>query len=213
VKNGDKAIINPFVVLREEFDDWAIIFDPDTGHGFGLSPVGVHLWKLLDGVNSTDDLLHNIRCCAEDVPEEAIDHVRAFIDELAAEGLVGFGGTGSRLPVIAKRPENCSSSPSGDLREVERFKYEPPRLINLKGQREAVHGDCISGSGDSWDCAQGADAQHNCSGGCGPHNGTGPCRIGGCASYCCSGGSPIVATCQSGGGHAFCCYAGSGGGT
>jgi hypothetical protein len=24
-------IANPLIVLREEFDDWAILFDPDTG--------------------------------------------------------------------------------------------------------------------------------------------------------------------------------------
>ena len=45
----DKPIANPLVVLREEFDDWAILFDPDTGNAFGLNPTGVYLWKLLDG--------------------------------------------------------------------------------------------------------------------------------------------------------------------
>jgi SynChlorMet cassette protein ScmD len=213
VKNGERPITNPLVVLREEFDDWAILFDPDTGHGFGLSPIGVHLWKLLDGERTADDLLQNIRCRVEDVPEEATDHVRAFIDDLAAEGLVGFGNTGSRLPVTAKRPEGFSSSPSGDLCAVKRFKYEPPRLIDLKGQGETAHGDCTGGSGDSWDCIQGPAAQHNCLGGCGASNGIGTCRTGGCAARCCSGGSPSIATCQSGGGHAFCCYTGTSGST
>jgi hypothetical protein len=36
--NGDKPLANPFVVLREEFDSWAILFDLDRGHGLGLSP-------------------------------------------------------------------------------------------------------------------------------------------------------------------------------
>jgi len=26
----DKPIANPIVLLREEFDDWAILFNPDT---------------------------------------------------------------------------------------------------------------------------------------------------------------------------------------
>jgi hypothetical protein len=33
IKNGDKPIANPYVMLREEFDDWAVLFNPDTGRG------------------------------------------------------------------------------------------------------------------------------------------------------------------------------------
>ena len=40
----DKPIANPYVSLREEFDDWAVLFNPDTGRGYGLSPTGVYLW-------------------------------------------------------------------------------------------------------------------------------------------------------------------------
>ena len=69
-------------MLREEFDDWAVLFDPDTVHGFGLSPTGVHLWKLLDGEHDLDAILEEIRHGTEGVPEEAGDHVMAFIDAL-----------------------------------------------------------------------------------------------------------------------------------
>ena len=31
----DKPIANPLIVLREEFDDRAILFDPDTGKRHG----------------------------------------------------------------------------------------------------------------------------------------------------------------------------------
>ena len=70
----DKPIANPLVVLREEFDDWAILFDPDTGNAFGLNPTGVYLWKLLDGEHSIDEMLQSLRQEAEEVPEEAGDH-------------------------------------------------------------------------------------------------------------------------------------------
>ena len=36
----DKPVANPLIVLREEFDDWAILFDPDTGNAFGLQSSG-----------------------------------------------------------------------------------------------------------------------------------------------------------------------------
>jgi hypothetical protein len=28
------------VVFREEFEDWAILFDPETGKAFGVNPAG-----------------------------------------------------------------------------------------------------------------------------------------------------------------------------
>ena len=60
MKNDEKPLADPYVVLREEFDDWAILFNCDTGRGFGLSPTGVYVWKLLDGEHTTDDLLKEI---------------------------------------------------------------------------------------------------------------------------------------------------------
>ncbi|MGD0238602.1 MAG: PqqD family peptide modification chaperone [Syntrophorhabdales bacterium] len=119
-------MVNAFVILREEFDDWAVLFNPDTGHGFGLNPTGVYVWKLLDGERSIDDLLKEIRSCADAVPEEALEQVGVFIGELAAEHLVEFNSTGSGLPASVKRTESFPSPPSGHGCELERFKYEPP---------------------------------------------------------------------------------------
>jgi SynChlorMet cassette protein ScmD len=75
MKNDEKPIANPLVVLREEFDDWAVLFDPDSGNAFGLSPTGVYLWKLVDGRHTLDALLDKIRGHADNVPEEAGGHV------------------------------------------------------------------------------------------------------------------------------------------
>jgi SynChlorMet cassette protein ScmD len=90
VKCDDRPRANPLVVLREEFDDWAILFDPDTGDAFGLSPTGVYLWKLLDGQHSIDDMLEALRRDAQDVPAEAGDHVGEFLADLAKRGLAGY---------------------------------------------------------------------------------------------------------------------------
>ena len=85
----DKPVANPLVVLREEFDDWAILFDPDTGNAFGLNPTGVYLWKLLDGEHTLDDMLVRLRESADDVPDEVSDHVSEFVQELTKRGLAG----------------------------------------------------------------------------------------------------------------------------
>jgi SynChlorMet cassette protein ScmD len=88
--NGKKPVANPLVVLREEFDDWAILFEPDTGNAFGLNPVGVFIWKRLDGKHTMEDILKELRDNAEDVPEEGGDHLKEFVKELVEQGLVGY---------------------------------------------------------------------------------------------------------------------------
>ena len=85
----DRPIANPEVVLREEFDDWAVLFDPDSGEAFGLNPVGVFIWKRLDGQRSAAEIIGELRQQCDDVPDEVDEHVNALIADLASEGLVG----------------------------------------------------------------------------------------------------------------------------
>ena len=139
MKDGKRPLANPLVILREEFDDWAILFNPDTGHGFGLSPAGAFVWKLLDGGHTIDALLAEVRRYVDNVPEEATAHIRAFIDALVAEGLAGYGEGSSR--------EKCSPTPLGALNDVGPFTYEPPKLIDFSGQ--TALGACSGGSSAS----------------------------------------------------------------
>ena len=90
MSNNDKPIANPMVVLREEFDDWAVLFDPDTGKAFGLNPVSVFIWKFLDGKHVVKDVLAQVCEKCNNVPDEVEDHIKNFIDELAEQGLVGY---------------------------------------------------------------------------------------------------------------------------
>ncbi|MFH1113426.1 MAG: SynChlorMet cassette protein ScmD [Pseudomonadota bacterium] len=86
----NKPVANPDLVLREEFDDWAILFDPDTGDGYGLNPVSVFIWKLLDGRHSEEDILRELGGAFDDVPQEADAHLAEFVEELAQRGFVGY---------------------------------------------------------------------------------------------------------------------------
>ncbi len=83
-----KPQANPLIVLREEFDDWAILFDPDTGNTFGLNPVSVFIWKRLDGRNTTEKILDDIRRECTEVPDNAEEHLRTFLEDLVSNGLV-----------------------------------------------------------------------------------------------------------------------------
>ncbi len=86
----DNPVANPLVVLREEFDDWAILFDPDSGDGFGLNPVGVFIWKSLDGHHTVQDILNELSKNCDDVPKDAEDHLKEFLQNLVEQGLAGY---------------------------------------------------------------------------------------------------------------------------
>jgi SynChlorMet cassette protein ScmD len=83
-------VASPLVVLREEFDSWAVLFNPDAGDAFGLNPVGVFVWKLLNGVHKKEDVLKKVRDSFKDVPEEAEEQLESFLQVLVERALVGY---------------------------------------------------------------------------------------------------------------------------
>jgi SynChlorMet cassette protein ScmD len=86
----DRPIANPIVVLREEFDDWAVLFNPDTADAVGTNPVGVAVWKLMDGKRSIGDIVSEIRNSFEDTPDASCKEIAAFVNRLAENGFVGL---------------------------------------------------------------------------------------------------------------------------
>jgi len=85
-----KPVANPSIVLREEFDDWAILFDPDSGHAFGLNPVGVFIWKHLDGDHTIEDIYKEIRATYKDIPHKTKKDIKDFVRNLLEKGLTGY---------------------------------------------------------------------------------------------------------------------------
>ena len=86
----DRPIANPIVVLREEFDDWAVLFNPDTADAVGTNPVGVAVWKLMDGKRSIEDIVSEVKNSFEDPPDAALKEIAAFVGRLADNGFVGL---------------------------------------------------------------------------------------------------------------------------
>lgn len=80
---------NPVVVLREEFDDWAILFNPDNAEAVGANPMGVDIWKKIDGKASVADILDSIRKEYNNVSATAGTEVEEFIQQLLQRGLIG----------------------------------------------------------------------------------------------------------------------------
>lgn len=86
----DKLIANPSVVLREEFDDWAVLFDPESGQVFGSNPIGVFIFRRLDGRHTIGDIVTELHSMCEDVPDDVDQHVQEFIDDMVKIGFAGY---------------------------------------------------------------------------------------------------------------------------
>ena len=185
MKNGEKPIVNPWVVLREEFDDWAVLFNPDTARGFGLNPTGVYLWKIFDGKHTTTQLITALRQVASGVPADAVSHIHAFIDELAHHDLLTYeiASTAAQSTSITLRNLSAKRKPHHD-----QDAYEPPKLIDFI-PLETARGNCTYGSitGTGY-CGNGA---HTTGGYCG--TGTSPMNNG-----CAVGPSTTGLGCKSG---------------
>ncbi len=92
---GQLAVARAAVVLREEFDDWAVLYDPDSAVAVGINPVGVAIWRLLDGAHSVQQISAALRAAFDDVPAAAPAQVTAFIAELVRRGLAGYEVAGA----------------------------------------------------------------------------------------------------------------------
>ena len=90
MKQTDRPIANAVVVLREEFDDWAILFDADTACAVGTNPVGVAVWKRMDGKRSLEDIVSDIKNSFKDTPDAAFKEIDAFVNTLAKNGFAGL---------------------------------------------------------------------------------------------------------------------------
>jgi SynChlorMet cassette protein ScmD len=81
---------NPNIVIREEFDDWALLFDPESGKVFGINPTSVMIWQQIDGKFSIKEISTHISAKFEKRPETIDADVIFFIDHLAEIGYVSF---------------------------------------------------------------------------------------------------------------------------
>jgi SynChlorMet cassette protein ScmD len=90
VKPSAKPVANPIVVLREEFDDWAVLFNPDTANAVGTNPVGVAVWKRLDGQRTLEQIVAEVKGLFSDVPDTVLDDMVAFVKQLDEGGFVGY---------------------------------------------------------------------------------------------------------------------------
>lgn len=78
--------IKPAISLREEFDDWALLFNPDTGHVAGLTPIAVTIWKSLVQGSALDEIVQQITAEYEVAPGTVEEDIRDFCADLVRQG-------------------------------------------------------------------------------------------------------------------------------
>ena len=85
---SDRIRANPAIVLREEFENHAFLYDPDTGDTFPINPVGASIWKKLDGSHTVQRLVEKLKRHFENVPDSAVDDIVKFLNDLSKRGFI-----------------------------------------------------------------------------------------------------------------------------
>lgn len=70
------------LVLRIEADDYALLFDPDSGRVQVLNETAVDIWQRLDGRKSLADILRELRRDYDGVDADAGDQLLAMAQAL-----------------------------------------------------------------------------------------------------------------------------------
>ena len=81
--------VNPSVIFREEFDNTALLFNPDDGACFGLNSTGVILWReAANGSDFSQAVAQLKSCLTGEIPETLESDAREFFNKLAEIGFV-----------------------------------------------------------------------------------------------------------------------------
>ncbi len=93
MKNSSEAISmetrlipNPDMVLREEDDDCALLFNPDSGSVQILNLTAATIWNLLDGQRRLSEVMAILKERFEEMDSNAEDQILQLVRELHQTG-------------------------------------------------------------------------------------------------------------------------------
>lgn len=84
-----KLVVKPNMVLREEDDDYALLFDPESGAVRILNAPAAAIWNLLDGRRTLAQVMGALREQFESLDTNAEAQVLKLIQDLFQVGAVG----------------------------------------------------------------------------------------------------------------------------
>ena len=88
MRGKDKISANPRIVLRDEFENHAFLYDPDAGDTFQLNPVGIHIWRHLDGRHTVEQLVGTLNQHFDNVPDSSAEDIIQFLADLKKRGFI-----------------------------------------------------------------------------------------------------------------------------
>ena len=81
--------VNPLAIFRQEFDDSALLFNPDSGEIFALNPTGRVIWQALsEGLDRAAVLERLAKKCRKPLPPDAEKDLDEFLGALKAKGFL-----------------------------------------------------------------------------------------------------------------------------
>ena len=83
-------VVNPDMVLREEGDEGAILFDPDSGAVRILNPTATAIWKLLEKGRTLTEVLAVLPDLFDEVDSDAQAQVLELASQLVRIGALGL---------------------------------------------------------------------------------------------------------------------------
>lgn len=78
------------IVLRQESDEWGILFNADTGEAYTIDPVTVFIWQQIDGCKTLSEISLLVKNCFSDLPDQKIIEAdcSGLVKNLLAYGLI-----------------------------------------------------------------------------------------------------------------------------
>lgn len=89
------------IIIREEFDDYAFLHDPDACRSYVLNPVGVFICRMLDGTHEVAAIAAAVRKEFTGVTRTAGKEIAEFVAGLRKAGLLE--GAAKKKAKVGKR--------------------------------------------------------------------------------------------------------------
>lgn len=80
--------LNPLVLMRKEFDDTGIVFDPENNKAMTLNPVGAVIWEAIEKGLPREKIVETVTAQFSVAQETAEKDLAAFLETLKAKGLL-----------------------------------------------------------------------------------------------------------------------------
>lgn len=81
--------VNPLIVFREDFEQTAVLFNPDDGQVMGLNQTGAFVWKRLEKNKNLLEIVAELKeACDGDCPDDVDADVLAFVADLKEKGFL-----------------------------------------------------------------------------------------------------------------------------